>query len=662
MRITEKSRTVEKIKHSIDVHPMPEDNRKTGIKAVGDVAWGTHSCQFYQSKEDLLSILVPYFKAGLENNEFCMWVTAEPLGVDEAKKALSKALPNLEDYIKSDQVEIIPHTEWYLKSGSFDSQRVLNGWVDKLNKALEKGFDGLRLTGNTFWLEKENWRDFADYEDEVNKVIGNYKIIAICSYSMDKCGAAEVIDVVNTHQFALVKQAGEWNLIESSELKQTKEALKNERDKAREAEKEIWQSQNFLEIANRQTNFDPLLDEFVQEIKGLTGCKAVGIRLGDEFGNIPYASCSGFSDTFYKKESNLSAKSDECFCINVITGTADPARSFYTDYGSFYVKGTTKFLKSVSEKERGPIRGVCNKEGYESVALIPIRSNGGIIGLIHVADPRENMVSLQLVKIIERISKVLGVSIQRAQAHKELAKAYETEHKIAETLQRSLLTEEIPEIEDLEIEYFYQSATQGAAVGGDFYDFFKIPDKGFCLVVGDVSGKGILAAAETTKIKHLLRDRAYTGVEPPEAIAGVNDAILRQSPCKTIFTALTFGLYNPQTSVIKLTNAGNPYPYLVKKDRFLETTGTPVAVKAGEKYESIEVKLEKSDILLMYTDGLTEARHKGELFGEGRVRTFVKKNKNLPLNSLIKDLVEEARNFSQNNLTDDILVLALKKT
>ena len=74
--------------------------RDTGIGAVGDVPWGTHLCQFYQDKQDLIDILVPYFKAGLENNEFCMWVTSEPLQAEEAAAALAKAVGNLDPYLR----------------------------------------------------------------------------------------------------------------------------------------------------------------------------------------------------------------------------------------------------------------------------------------------------------------------------------------------------------------------------------------------------------------------------------------------------------------------------------------------------------------------------------------------------------------------------------
>jgi hypothetical protein len=187
--------------------------RNSGISLIGDVPWGTHFCQFYQTKKDLIDILVPYFKAGLENNEFCMWVTSEPLSVEEAAKAMKKAVPGFEKYIGKEQIEIISYDQWYTAGGSFKEKRVLNGWVSKLNSALKKGFDGLRLTGNTFWLEKEDWKAFTDYEATVDSVIGSYKMIAVCTYSLKKCGVAEIIDVVKNHEFALAMNHGKWQIV-----------------------------------------------------------------------------------------------------------------------------------------------------------------------------------------------------------------------------------------------------------------------------------------------------------------------------------------------------------------------------------------------------------------------------------------------------------------
>ncbi|KKH48775.1 PAS domain S-box protein [Methanosarcina sp. 1.H.A.2.2] len=205
---------------------MRESLRKSGIDIIGDVSWGTHFCQFYQTKEDLVDTLAPYFKAGLENNEFCMWIVSQPSEVEEAKEALRRAVPDFDVYLERGQIEIFPYTYWYLKEGNFDSERVLNGWVEKLNQALTNGYDGLRL-GNSFRLKKKDWSDFDDYEEQVNDVIGNYQMIALCTYPLDWCNVAEIIDVVINHQFALIKREGKWEQIESSRRKKAEEKIQN---------------------------------------------------------------------------------------------------------------------------------------------------------------------------------------------------------------------------------------------------------------------------------------------------------------------------------------------------------------------------------------------------------------------------------------------------
>ena len=87
---------------------MNKNLRKSGIDIVGNVPWGTHFCQFYQTKEDLMESLIPYFNTGLENNEFCIWVTSEPLDAEEVTGALRRAVPYFNIYLENGQIEIIP--------------------------------------------------------------------------------------------------------------------------------------------------------------------------------------------------------------------------------------------------------------------------------------------------------------------------------------------------------------------------------------------------------------------------------------------------------------------------------------------------------------------------------------------------------------------------
>jgi len=190
-----------------------------------------------------------------------------------------------------------------------------------------------------------------------------------------------------------------------------------ERKKAKEM---LWITHRFLVIANRHAKMNSLIKEFVTELKSFTGCAAVGIRILDEEGNIPYQAYDGFSQEFYESESPLSINSTNCMCINVIKGMTNPNLSFYTQGGSFYINGTTRFLTTVSEEAKGQTRNVCNQFGYESVALVPIRVEGRILGLIHVADPRENIVSMEILEMLEAIAMQLGTAIQRVWAEEKI--------------------------------------------------------------------------------------------------------------------------------------------------------------------------------------------------------------------------------------------------
>jgi hypothetical protein len=117
---------------------MNEKLRKSGIDIVGGLPWGTHICQFYDSKEDLVDILIPYFKLGLENNEFCVWITAQPLDFEDAKEAIRKAVPYFDSYLDKGQIEIISYTCLYITRRIYDSERVINILDRKTQSCLGK--------------------------------------------------------------------------------------------------------------------------------------------------------------------------------------------------------------------------------------------------------------------------------------------------------------------------------------------------------------------------------------------------------------------------------------------------------------------------------------------------------------------------------------------
>jgi signal transduction histidine kinase len=258
---------------------MQTQMRQTGIEVVGDVPWGTHFFLFYETKEDLLDALVPYFKVGLENRELCLWVISEPLTEEEVRQALRKAAPDADRYLRDESIQILKGREWYVSGDDLDLEKVIQGWNDKLGVALARGYSGLRFSADTAWLEKKDWKEFNEYEDEVNHSIIHQRMVALCSYPLRGSGAVEILDVARTHQFAVARRNHRWEVLETSELKQAKAEIKKLND---ELEQRVVERSRRLTIANEALRRLSIRLMEVQE----TERRHLALELHDEIGQL----------------------------------------------------------------------------------------------------------------------------------------------------------------------------------------------------------------------------------------------------------------------------------------------------------------------------------------------------------------------------------------
>jgi hypothetical protein len=183
-----------------------EPLRQTGIDVVGEVPWGTHFFLFHETEEDLVEACVPYLRAGLENQELCMWVIADPLTEEEVRYCLKHTIPGFDDYFERRSIEIVRGREWYMTGDDLDLERVTQGWKRKMDRALNGGYAGFRLSADTAWLERRDWKEFCEYEKEVNESIGDTQMLALCTYPLPGTAAAEILDVTHTHQFGRASQ------------------------------------------------------------------------------------------------------------------------------------------------------------------------------------------------------------------------------------------------------------------------------------------------------------------------------------------------------------------------------------------------------------------------------------------------------------------------
>jgi len=241
------------------------------------VAWGAHFCLFYETKEDLLDTLILYCKTGLESEEYCLWIVAEPLTIEEATGALKDAVPDLDRYLADSRVEIASAGDWFLQGNTFDGKRVTSEWYEKLARVSARGYAGMRVTGDTTWLAKKDWRHFCDYEEGLNEVIGTQRLAVLCTYPLAACGALEILDVVRTHQFVLARRHGSWDIVETAALKRAKDEIKvlNEELEQRVVERTsqlmraseaLREAQTELAHVNRVTTMGELAASIAHEV------------------------------------------------------------------------------------------------------------------------------------------------------------------------------------------------------------------------------------------------------------------------------------------------------------------------------------------------------------------------------------------------------------
>ena len=221
---------------------MAERCRDTGVSVVGAAPWGTHFCHFFDSKQDLLDILVPYFRAGLNAKELCVWVIFDPLIRQDAVEALRSVLPAIDEHLEAGDIIIVPHAEWYLTDGTLNLGRVIERWDDIHRQALQNGYSGLRVNGNEAWLSAEDWQKFSEYEKKLNQFIRDKQMLVLCTYPLGRTGAGELFDVASTHDFVLARRLGKWEVLKTAELRNANQEIAGRQ----QMEAEIRQQQEIL--------------------------------------------------------------------------------------------------------------------------------------------------------------------------------------------------------------------------------------------------------------------------------------------------------------------------------------------------------------------------------------------------------------------------------
>jgi PAS domain S-box-containing protein len=243
----------------------------------------------------------------------------------------------------------------------------------------------------------------------------------------------------------------------------------------------------------------------------------------------------------------------------------------------------------------------------------------------------------------------------------ENSRLYHLQLDIAETLQSSLLN--IPSVKGpLRLSHLYRSATEAARVGGDFYDVFQLKDENMAVLIGDVSGHGIQAARTATLVRDVVQAFAHQSLDPHTVLARVNSLLVDKA--LPGFVTAFFGLLDPRTGEFRYASAGHPSPYLRRSSGEIQTLGDgslPVGVIPDITWDTDEAALQVGDTLLLYTDGVVEARRDREPFGEERLERLVRR-KNVSVAHLPRLILDQVLAFTGGNLIDDVALLAVQLT
>jgi len=201
------------------------ERRPSGIRPVGSIPWGAHICLFYETPQDLIDAIAGYFAAGLENNECCIWALSAPVSRTAAINGLTKRIKGFAKHLAAGRVELVPGYSWYLKGGKFDSLRITAGWHAKLAEAQSKGFAGLRVSGNAFWFEENQWKVFCEYEQELDNSLAGHRMIVLCTYCLKAGRAVDLLDVARSHNFSLARRNGRWEFLATPELAEARREI-----------------------------------------------------------------------------------------------------------------------------------------------------------------------------------------------------------------------------------------------------------------------------------------------------------------------------------------------------------------------------------------------------------------------------------------------------
>jgi serine phosphatase RsbU (regulator of sigma subunit)/anti-sigma regulatory factor (Ser/Thr protein kinase) len=290
--------------------------------------------------------------------------------------------------------------------------------------------------------------------------------------------------------------------------------------------------------------------------------------------------------------------------------------------------------------------------GHESFLLVPLVAGRRANGLVVMSWAEQHAFAPEERRFVEALAGQAAQALDRAST-------FETEQTIAETLQRSVLPVSLPRVEGVQMAARYLPGTTELDVGGDWFDAMSLPDGRLGLVVGDVVGKGVQAAATMAQLRNALRAYSLERMKPSSTIARLNR--LAEQVVETTFATVVYVVLDPERRVCRFTSAGHPPPLVAYPDGRVELLeggrGLPLGAGSDTQYSQAVVELPAGSVLILYTDGLVERRGRPIDDGFELLREAARTGPRDP-EQLVEHILE--RLVGSDERGDDIALLAIR--
>jgi serine phosphatase RsbU (regulator of sigma subunit) len=300
--------------------------------------------------------------------------------------------------------------------------------------------------------------------------------------------------------------------------------------------------------------------------------------------------------------------------------------------------------------------------------LAAFLARGWTAAAVPIATPAEVVAALIIISVRPgapvtqaKIDQARAIGGQAALAI-DNARLYQQQKEFADTMQRSLLPQSVPELEELELGDAYESSAR-VEVGGDVYDYMELPDGRLAVALGDVTGHGIEAAADMAMAKFVFRSLAREHPEPADFLHSANEVVVGEiAPGK--FITLAYVVIDGAKGELAAAGAGHPSPRLVRADGTVEPLDTPglvLGIEPAQHYDEVRAPLGKGDSVVLFTDGVLEARRDGELYGFQRLDQVLSERHELAPAALARTILDDCRSFARGELADDCAVVVVRR-